>query len=208
MDLGIDGKVALVTASSRGLGRASARSARRRGGAPGAVRPQRGPAARQPSGSSPSRGPRCWPWRPTSPIRLLPSAWSTAAVERFGRLDIVVANAGGPPPGRCPRRRRRRHPRRGGGQPAVAGSAGAGRASPHAGRAAGGGCAASRRTRWSSPSPALALSNTARTGLRAWAKTAAADLAAEGSGITLNLVCPGPHATDRMRELGGTRAHG
>jgi 3-oxoacyl-[acyl-carrier protein] reductase len=53
------------------------------------------------------------------------------------------------------------------------------------------------------PLPGLALSNTARAGLWAWAKTAAADLAAEGSGITLNLVCPGPHATDRMRELGG-----
>ncbi len=54
------------------------------------------------------------------------------------------------------------------------------------------------------PIPGLALSNTARSGLRAWAKTAAADLAAEGSGITLNLVCPGPHATERMRQLGGT----
>ena len=54
------------------------------------------------------------------------------------------------------------------------------------------------------PVPTLALSNTARTGLWAWVKTAAQDLAAEGSGITLNLLCPGPHATDRMQELGGT----
>ncbi len=49
-------------------------------------------------------------------------------------------------------------------------------------------------------SPTLALSNTARTGLWAWAKTAAADLG--GTGITLNLACPGLHATDRMIELG------
>lgn len=49
-------------------------------------------------------------------------------------------------------------------------------------------------------SPTLALSNTARTGLWAWAKTAAADL--RDSGITLNLACPGYHATDRMIELG------
>ncbi|MGH9216134.1 MAG: hypothetical protein ACRDZS_07760, partial [Acidimicrobiales bacterium] len=41
----------------------------------------------------------------------------------------------------------------------------------------------------------LALSGTARTGLWAWAKTAAADLAPEG--ITLNLACPGGHNTDR-----------
>jgi 3-oxoacyl-[acyl-carrier protein] reductase len=58
------------------------------------------------------------------------------------------------------------------------------------------------------PVPTLALSNTARVGLWAWAKTAAQDLASEGSGVTLNLVCPGPHATDRMRELGGTGVMG
>ena len=58
------------------------------------------------------------------------------------------------------------------------------------------------------PIPGLALSNTARAGLWAWAKTAAQDLAAEGSGITLNLLCPGPHATDRMRELGGVGGDG
>ena len=34
----------------------------------------------------------------------------------------------------------------------------------------------------------------------AWAKTAAQDLIDEG--ITLNLACPGTHATDRMTELG------
>jgi 3-oxoacyl-[acyl-carrier protein] reductase len=50
------------------------------------------------------------------------------------------------------------------------------------------------------PSPTLAYSNTARTGLWAWAKTAAQDLIDDG--ITLNLVCPGLHATDRMKELG------
>ncbi|HEV2871440.1 MAG TPA: SDR family oxidoreductase, partial [Actinomycetota bacterium] len=50
------------------------------------------------------------------------------------------------------------------------------------------------------PIPTLALSNTARTGLWAWAKTAAADLFDEG--ITLNLACPGTHDTDRARQAG------
>jgi 3-oxoacyl-[acyl-carrier protein] reductase len=50
------------------------------------------------------------------------------------------------------------------------------------------------------PIPTLAYSNAARTGLWAWAKTAAQDLIDDG--ITLNLVCPGPHATDRAKELG------
>ena len=52
------------------------------------------------------------------------------------------------------------------------------------------------------PVPDLAASNAARTGLWAWAKTAAQDLADDG--ITLNLACPGPHATDRVKELGMT----
>ena len=49
------------------------------------------------------------------------------------------------------------------------------------------------------PIPTLALSNTARTALWAWAKTAATDLFADG--ITLNIACPGSHATDRMKDL-------
>jgi 3-oxoacyl-[acyl-carrier protein] reductase len=50
------------------------------------------------------------------------------------------------------------------------------------------------------PIPNLALSNTARAGLWGWAKTAAADLFADG--ITLNLALPGYHATDRVLAVG------
>ncbi|HJW64981.1 MAG TPA: SDR family oxidoreductase, partial [Actinomycetes bacterium] len=48
--------------------------------------------------------------------------------------------------------------------------------------------------------PHPGLSNTARTGLWAWAKTAAADLADDN--ITLNLACPGTHDTERARQAG------
>jgi 3-oxoacyl-[acyl-carrier protein] reductase len=53
------------------------------------------------------------------------------------------------------------------------------------------------------PISGLSLSNTARTGLYAWCKTAATDLAADPltKGITLNLACPGLHDTDRVRQL-------
>jgi len=50
------------------------------------------------------------------------------------------------------------------------------------------------------PIPDLAYSNAARTGLWAWAKTAAQDLIDDG--ITLNVLCPGLHATDRVAEIG------
>ena len=55
------------------------------------------------------------------------------------------------------------------------------------------------------PIPGLALSNTARTGLYAWCKTVATDLAADPStrNITVNLACPGLHDTDRVRQLYG-----
>ncbi len=134
---------------------------------------------------------------PATPDRLV-----AAAMERFGGLDIVVANAGGPPPGRSLDV-----------DDAALGSAieanmlspvRLARAALPSMRAAGWGrlcCISSYSV--VQPIPTLALSNTARSGLRAWAKTAAADLAAEQSGITLNLVCPGPHSTDRMRELSG-----
>jgi 3-oxoacyl-[acyl-carrier protein] reductase len=43
--------------------------------------------------------------------------------------------------------------------------------------------------------PSLALSNLARAALWGWAKGAAFDL--QTSGVTLNIVCPGRHRTDR-----------
>jgi 3-oxoacyl-[acyl-carrier protein] reductase len=55
------------------------------------------------------------------------------------------------------------------------------------------------------PISGLALSNTARTGLYAWCKTVATDLAADATtrNITVNLACPGLHDTDRVRHLYG-----
>ncbi|MGH9075771.1 MAG: SDR family oxidoreductase, partial [Acidimicrobiales bacterium] len=134
---------------------------------------------------------------PEAPQRLV-----DLAVERFGALDIVVANAGGPPAGRALDVD----------DTALTAALNANLlTSVRLVRAA---VPVMARRRWGriccitsysvvQPIPTLALSNTARVGLWAWAKTAAQDLAAEGSGITLNLACPGPHATERMRRLGG-----
>jgi len=201
MDLGIRGRVALVTASSRGLGRASAEAL----AADGAhvVLSARGDGPlRDAEQAVAAYGVEVLAIAadmadPDTPDRLV-----AAAVQHFGTIDIVVANSGGPPPGK-----------------ALDVDDDAIRAAvetnllsavrlvrgalPHM-RARGWGrlcCISSYSV--VQPIPGLALSNTARSGLRAWAKTAAADLAAADSGITLNLVCPGPHATDRMRELGG-----
>ena len=202
MDLGIAGKVALVTAGSRGLGRATALALAGEG-----VRVML--SGRDASALAATRSEveavgvdvdvRAGDVTdPGEPARLV-----AATVERFGGLDIVVANAGGPPPGRALDLS----------DEALDAALNANlmtsvrlvrEALPHM-RAAGWGricCITSYTVK--QPAPVLALSNTARTGLWAWIKTAAQDLAAESSGITLNMVSPGPHATDRMRELGGT----
>lgn len=137
----------------------------------------------------------------------VPAQLVETAVDRFGGLDIVVANAGGPPPGRALEVTEEQL-RTALGANLLSSIRLVGAAVPVL-RAGGWGrlcCITSYSV--VQPVPGLALSNTARTALWAWAKTAAQDLAAEGGGITLNLACPGPHATDRMRQLGGAGVMG
>lgn len=201
MDLGIAGRVALVTASSAGLGRAAAEALAAEGAK--VVVSARGQERLESTAEDLRQGGAevvavaADVARPEVPGELV-----AAALEAFGRLDILVANAGGPPAGRALEVDDEAV------RAAVEANALASirlvrESLPHM-----------RAQRWGRiccissysvlrPLPNLALSNLARTGLLAWAKTAAADLAAEGAGVTLNVACPGPHATDRMVELGG-----
>ena len=204
MDLGLHGRVALVTASSKGLGRAAAEALAAEG-ARVAICARGEQAVRAAEAALAEGGADVLAMvddvtDPAAPARLV-----EATVARFGALDVLVANSGGPPPGRALEVDD--------GQLLAAlndnllTSVRLVRAAvPHM-----------RERRWGricliasyfvrQPAGHLALSNTARTGLWAWAKTAAADLA--GDGLTLNVALPGPHATDRMRELGGTGVMG
>jgi 3-oxoacyl-[acyl-carrier protein] reductase len=200
MDLGIAGRVAVVTASSKGLGRASAEALAAEGVA--VVLCARGADALEATADAiRSSGGRVHAVVADVTEPDVPKQLVQAALDEFGRVDIVVANAGGPPPMRA---------------------LDVDTASVHAAieanlltsvrlaqeavlhlRAQGWGrlCfIASRSVR--QPMGELALSNLARTGLWAWAKTASQDLFADG--ITVNLACPGSHATDRMKQLGGS----
>ncbi len=201
MELGINGKAALVVGGSRGLGRATADALVREGvDVLLTSRDEGSLAAAQAAlaglgGSVSTRADDITD--PDAPARLV-----EATVATYGSVDIVIANAGGPPPGRALDLD----------DVALGAALNANllsavrltrEALPHM-RTRGWGricCITSYSV--VQPVPALALSNTARAGLWAWAKTAARDLAAEEAGVTLNLLCPGPHATDRMRELGG-----
>ena len=206
MDLGIEGKAALVVAGSRGLGRATALalaaegarimvSARDEASLTDTASELRAVGAEVATVAADITDPGV-------PARLV-----DATVDRFGGIDILIANAGGPPAGRALDVT----------EDALVAALNANLLS--AIRLIDSAVPVMREGGWGriccitsfsviQPVPSLALSNTARAGLWAWAQTAAQDLAAEGSGITLNLVCPGHHATDRMRELGASGTMG
>ena len=199
MNLGIAGKVALVTAGSKGLGLGSAQALRAEGCRVAICARSEGPlvdaVAALGGPSDEVFGTALDITEADAPARMV-----AETVERLGGLDILVANAGGPPPARALEVTDE--------QLFAALNANlvtsvrlVREARPHMPSAGWGRICMIASYSVKQPIPVLALSNTARTGLWAWVKTAAADLAPEG--ITLNMALPGAHATDRMRQLGG-----
>lgn len=196
MDLGLTGRVAVVTAASKGLGRAAA-AALAAEGAMVVLNARNGVALDDLAATMPNAIVVAGDITdPAMPARLV-----DAALTDWGRVDIVVGNAGGPPSGRALDIT----------DDQILDAVKANTlASIRLARAA---VPHMRQRRWGricfiasasvrQPIPDLALSNMSRTALWAWTKTAAQDLAEEG--ITVNLVAPGLHATDRLLERGVT----
>jgi 3-oxoacyl-[acyl-carrier protein] reductase len=195
VDLGLEGKVALVTASSKGLGRASALALSQEGAK--VVLCARNQAALDEAAAAMPGDTLAVPADVTDPA--VPRRLVDTCVDRFGGLDVLVANAGGPPPARA--LEVDDESLLAALQANLLTSIRLVQAALGPMRAAGWGricLIASKSVK--EPIPTLALSNTARTGLWGWAKTAAADLF--GDGITLNLACPGSHDTERARQTG------
>ncbi|MCW2714649.1 MAG: short-chain dehydrogenase/reductase [Frankiales bacterium] len=197
MDLGLDGRVAVVTAASKGLGRATALALAAEGAK--VVLNARDGDALQAVADRCGDDALVVPGDITDPA--LPARLVQAAVDRWGRVDAVVANAGGPPAGRALDITDEQ----------ILAAVNANMlASVRLARAA---VPRMRAQQWGrivfiasasvkQPIPDLALSNVARTALWSWTKTAAQDLAPDG--ITVNLAAPGLHATDRFIERGAT----
>lgn len=195
MDLGLNGKVALVTAASKGLGRGAALALAREGAR--VVICARDPERLKATAAELPGEVLAIPADVThsdAPRHLV-----EAALERFGALHVLVGNAGGPPQARALEVN----------DDEMLAAVNANlltsirlvQAAVPPMRAAGWGricLIASASVK--QPIPTLAYSNAARTALWAWAKTAAQDLIDDG--ITLNLALPGLHATDRVKELG------
>jgi len=194
MDLGIRDRVAIVAAASKGLGRASA-VALAAEGAKVVVCARTAADVSTVADEVGGVGVALDITEPDAPSRLV-----DAALDAYGGVDIVVPNAGGPPPGRALDVTDE--------QLAAAFEANClasirlvRAALPHLDSRGWGRICMITSYTVKQPAPMLALSNVARTGLWAWVKTAAVDLAPRG--ITVNMAAPGPHATDRMKALGG-----
>ncbi len=194
MDLGIAGRVALVTGGSRGIGRAIAAELAAEG-ASVAI------ASRSPAASAEELGVAGFAHDASEPDR---AGELVAAVEsRLGPIDILVANTGGPPAGPDPLGFEREewegayrtlvlHPM------ALVGAVMPGMRARRWGRVVNVASTSVREVL-----PHLTLSNAHRAAtLAAW-KTIARDVA--GDGVTVNSVLPGRIGTERLFSLSGSR---
>jgi 3-oxoacyl-[acyl-carrier protein] reductase len=195
MDLGLAGKVALVTAASRGLGFASAKALAAEGASVAiCARGADGLRAAARELGDDVLAIRSDVTEPDAPRRLV-----EAAIERFGALHVLVANAGGPPKARAIEVDDTTLQR------ALEANLMTSvrlvrEALPHLRSAAWGRICLITSSAVKQPIPDLAASNTARAGLWGWAKTAAQELVDEN--ITVNLACPGLHRTARVVDTG------
>ncbi len=194
MDLGLSSKVALVTAASRGLGRAAAEALAQEGVQ--VVAAARGRDALQELEAAHGGAIVTEVGDVTDPA--FPGHLVERVLRRFGRLDILVANTPGPPtllPFEASEKDhasafdqvfypvlRLVH------------------ASHQALRQSGDGrilIVSSTSAR--APKPFLSLSASTRSALWAWCKSAAPDLFEDG--VTINALFAGPHATERLAQI-------
>jgi 3-oxoacyl-[acyl-carrier protein] reductase len=202
MDLGLADKVAAVAAGSKGIGRACAIALAREGARVaicGRSRPDLDAAERalRETGADAVAVPADLD-RPEGPPALI-----DAAVSRWGRLDVLVTNNGGPAPGAFAAHDDDAW--RAGFERIVQSFNRLVRAAlPHL-RASGHGRIVAI-TSWSVKEPidGLILSNALRSSVSATVKSLARELGPHD--ITVNQVCPGRINTERLTELDAMRA--
>lgn len=202
MDLGIKGKVALVMASSRGLGQAMAVSLAKEGVKVAVT-------GRNPEGLKKSveliealGGVAIalnWDLSDHSVI----DGFVSRVEQELGPIDILINNTGGPPPtsatGQDPALWQKSF-----NDMVLSLIAITDRVLPGMRERKWGRIITSTTSGAIAPIKNLAISNTLRAALSAWSKTLASEVAAEG--ITVNIIMPGRVATERLRQLDEARA--
>lgn len=195
MDLGLDGRVFLVTGGSRGLGRATAAALVAEGArvvlsARDGDSVQR--AAVEIGGADRAVGVPADNAHPSAAERLV-----ATAVARFGRLDGALLSVGGPPAG--PVMSITDDVWRSSFESVFLGAVRAARAVAGQLSGDGGSIAFVLSSSVRNPIPGLSVSNGLRPGLAMVAKTLADELGPVG--VRVNGLMPGRVATDRVREL-------
>jgi 3-oxoacyl-[acyl-carrier protein] reductase len=198
MDLGLAGKVALVAGASRGLGAAVADALASEGARLSLCARDRERLDATATDIARRHG--------TDVLRRVTDvtretdvdAWVEEARERFGRVDILVANAGGPPASRFESTDVEAW-RRGIDLNLMSTIYLARAVVPSMTAQGWGRIVAITSISVKQPVDGLILSNTARAGVAGLMKTLANELAPKG--VTVNLVCPGYTRTDRLVEL-------
>jgi 3-oxoacyl-[acyl-carrier protein] reductase len=202
MDLGLSGKTALVLGGGGGLGRAIARALAGEGArvAVGDINVQ---ALAQTVGEIESKGSQGLPLTWDLSDLAVVDGMVARIEERFGPVDVLVNNTGGPPPTLAS------------GQDSTLWSksfqsmvlsviAITDRVLPRMRERRWGRIITSTSSGVVAPIPNLGISNALRLSLVGWSKTLAREVAREG--ITVNVVLPGRVATGRTQFLDESRA--
>jgi len=198
MDFGLKGKVAVICAASKGLGRAVAHELAAEGCS--IVMCARGEKALNKARDEIARATKAKTLAVVADVSTLDGLDKIAvsAVERFGRVDILVNNAGGPPSGPFEKHNWAEW------QNAVELTL---RSAVELTRRLMPGM---RERRWGrilnitsiaakQPVDGLMLSNSIRAAVTGWARTLANEVAKDG--ITVNNILPGFTRTERVQEL-------
>jgi 3-oxoacyl-[acyl-carrier protein] reductase len=205
MDLGIQGKIALVTAASKGLGRGSAEALSAEGCRVAICARTRTDVEAAARAIAARSGHDVVPFVADMTKAGDIEALLAGVRVQLGDPDIVVCNAGGPPPGNFASIKVEQF------IPAVELSM------MSAVRLTYATVPAMVQKGWGrivyitsvsvkQPIPHILLSNTARAGLTGFMKTVAREIA--HTGVTINAILPGSHETDRLRQSVRSRAAG
>jgi 3-oxoacyl-[acyl-carrier protein] reductase len=203
MDLGLVGRVALVCGSTQGLGRAVAKALAQEGARVGVNGRHEDAVARAAAQLGAETRQTVVPFAADVAEPAAAEAVVARVHHELGRLDVLFCNAGGPPAAPFSDQTAETFQR------AIELNL---LSTVHLARAA---VPLMRKLEWGriiclasiaakQPLPGLILSTTARAGVLGFAKALADEVAADG--ITVNVVCPGFIATERITELTETRA--